>query len=253
MERAFVANGTWQRAIGSLETEPSCDAGVQRKATLRVSALAAIATLALTAGPGFRLDPSLSEAPRRVCRLHAGDRDRETGGSRACGDRDHQRLHAPRPQRNRGGEARRGACAPAWNRDHRRGDLAGGLDDCPHRRPRPAPGGADMPPPRRPVGRLPEPGGELSRAPGPQPAPSPATVPAWPRMASNSAAAGVGDTDIAEQMVRQGWAEAGDRTSPTLVMAEAQSKEAEARHLAGLNPAFTRGTFLVNQSLTMMP
>ena len=34
----------------------------------------------------------------------------------------------------------------------------------------------------------------------------------------------IGETDIAEQMVRQGWAEAADREAPALVMAEAQAK-----------------------------
>ncbi len=67
MERAFVANGSWQNAIRRDDAAAlACDPAVQRKATLRVSALAALVTLGLTAGPDFRPDPALTEAPRRI-------------------------------------------------------------------------------------------------------------------------------------------------------------------------------------------
>ncbi len=66
MERAFVANGSWQNAIGRNASALACDPAVQRKATLRVSAFAAIVTLGLIASPDFRPDPALTEAPRRI-------------------------------------------------------------------------------------------------------------------------------------------------------------------------------------------
>jgi endonuclease YncB( thermonuclease family) len=50
MRRAFIENGQWRIAA-----EEACDAIVQRKATLRVSALASVLTIALFAGPEFSL------------------------------------------------------------------------------------------------------------------------------------------------------------------------------------------------------
>jgi endonuclease YncB( thermonuclease family) len=50
MGRAFIENGQWRIAA-----EEACDAVVQRKATLRVSALASVLTIALFAGPEFNL------------------------------------------------------------------------------------------------------------------------------------------------------------------------------------------------------
>jgi endonuclease YncB( thermonuclease family) len=48
MSRAFIENGHWR-----LTAENACDAIVQRKATLRVSVLAGLLTLGLYAGPGL--------------------------------------------------------------------------------------------------------------------------------------------------------------------------------------------------------
>lgn len=56
--RAFIENGIWQ---GSLT---ACDAIVQRQATLRVSALAGLVTLALLAGPELRLPQSDAQQTR---------------------------------------------------------------------------------------------------------------------------------------------------------------------------------------------
>jgi endonuclease YncB( thermonuclease family) len=56
---AFIENGQWRITAAS-----ACDAVVQRKATLRVSALAGIVTLALFAGPELRLTIPEAHAPR---------------------------------------------------------------------------------------------------------------------------------------------------------------------------------------------
>jgi endonuclease YncB( thermonuclease family) len=56
---AFIENGQWRITAAS-----ACDAVVQRKATLRVSALAGIVTLALFAGPELRLALPEANAPR---------------------------------------------------------------------------------------------------------------------------------------------------------------------------------------------
>jgi endonuclease YncB( thermonuclease family) len=61
VKRAFIENGTWNAAA-----EAACDAIVQKKATLRVSALAGLLTLGLMAGPDIRLalpDAHLPRAP----------------------------------------------------------------------------------------------------------------------------------------------------------------------------------------------
>ncbi len=57
--RAFIENGQWRITAAS-----ACDAVVQRKATLRVSALAGIVTLALFAGPELRLALPEAHVPR---------------------------------------------------------------------------------------------------------------------------------------------------------------------------------------------
>jgi endonuclease YncB( thermonuclease family) len=59
IKRAFIENGQWR-----ITTASACDAVVQRKATLRVSALAGIVTLALFAGPEVRLALPEAHAPR---------------------------------------------------------------------------------------------------------------------------------------------------------------------------------------------
>ncbi len=59
MSRAFIENGQWR-----LRAESACNAVVQRKATLRVSALAGAMTLALFAGPEFRLVLPEAHTPR---------------------------------------------------------------------------------------------------------------------------------------------------------------------------------------------
>jgi endonuclease YncB( thermonuclease family) len=50
LDRAFIENGHWR-----IMAESACDAVVQRKATLRVSALAGLLTLGLYAGPELHL------------------------------------------------------------------------------------------------------------------------------------------------------------------------------------------------------
>ncbi len=59
MSRAFIDNGQWR-----LRAESACNAVVQRKATLRVSALAGAVTLALFAGPELRLALPEANTPR---------------------------------------------------------------------------------------------------------------------------------------------------------------------------------------------
>jgi endonuclease YncB( thermonuclease family) len=59
MSRAFIENGHWR-----LAAENACDAVVQRKATLRVSALAGLLTLGLYAGPGLHLAMPEATIPR---------------------------------------------------------------------------------------------------------------------------------------------------------------------------------------------
>ncbi len=59
MSRAFIENGQWR-----ITAENACNAVVQRKATLRVSALAGAVTLALFAGPELRLAVPDSSVPR---------------------------------------------------------------------------------------------------------------------------------------------------------------------------------------------
>jgi hypothetical protein len=59
IKRAFIENGQWRITAAS-----ACDAVVQRKATVRVSALAGFVTLALFAGPDLQLTLPEAHSPR---------------------------------------------------------------------------------------------------------------------------------------------------------------------------------------------
>lgn len=61
MARAFVHCGIWRGG----RAEARCDAALQQRATFRVSALAGAVTLALLAGPGFDLGAAEQPEPRR--------------------------------------------------------------------------------------------------------------------------------------------------------------------------------------------
>jgi endonuclease YncB( thermonuclease family) len=65
MRRAFIENGHWSlSAKDALGAGEACDAGVQQKATLRVSALAGLVTIALFAGPELKLAIPEAQSPR---------------------------------------------------------------------------------------------------------------------------------------------------------------------------------------------
>ncbi len=224
MERAFIANGSWQNAIRRDAHALACDPTVQRKATLRVSALAAIATLALTAGPDFRPDPALTEAPRRVAvampeivTVKPADRVPSAGETTSAFQRrprppvaavpDVETPAVPSPGIEivdaatlRAGSMTvriAGLALPAAERTCRR--LDGLAVPCVSR----AESYLELLVRGRAVAcdraGVAEDGVPLGRC-------------------------RIGETDIAEQMVRQGWAEAADRDQPALVMAEAQAR-----------------------------
>ncbi len=224
MERAFVANGSWQSAIRRDAAALACDPAVQRKATLRVSALAALVTLGLTAGPDFRPDPALTEAPRRVAvampeivTVKPADRVPSAGETTSA----FQRRPRSTPDAAPVAEAPAvpppgieivdagtlkagsmvvriaGLAAPSADRTCRR--LDGLAVPCVSR----AESYLELLVRGRAVAcdraGVAEDGVPLGRC-------------------------RIGEIDIAEQMVRQGWAEAADRDQPALVMAEAQAR-----------------------------
>ncbi len=223
MERAFVVAGSWRTAIGRGEERQTCDAVVQRKATLRVSALAAVATLALTAGPEFRVNPALTEPARRVTvampeivthkpadRVPAA-RETTSAFQRRARPEPVATEAAPPPPAPPGIEIVDAATLRAGTMTVR---IAGLAPPAPDQTCRRLDGlsvacvnraesyldllvrGRAVACDRAGVG---EDGVELGRC-------------------------RIGDIDIAEQMVRQGWAAAADRNSPSLVMAEALAK-----------------------------
>ncbi len=225
MERAFVANGTWQAAIRREAPVVACDPAGQRKATLRVSALAALVTLGLTAGPDFRPDAALTEAPRRVAVampeiVTQKPADRVPAASERTSA---FQRRMPRPEQSTppAGEAPAvpqagieildaatlkagdmivriaGLAPPSSDRTCRR--LDGLAVACVSR----AESYLELLVRGRAVA--------CDRA----------------GMATDGVPLGrcrIGEIDIAEQMVRQGWAEAADRDQPMLIMAEAQAK-----------------------------
>jgi len=220
MRRAFVANGAWRDAVGRGEAEQALDPAQQRKATLRVSALAGAVTLALIAGPDLPLQPSMTEQPRRATvampELVAAKRaDRVPTASEAAGPLQRRpRVEAPAtaaPESRPGIEIvdaatlRAGAMTvriaglaiPSADRSCRR--LDGLSVSCIDR----AESYLELLVRGRAVAcdraGVDAQGVEFGRC-------------------------RIGDVDLAEQMVRQGWAEAADRDAPKLVMAEAQAK-----------------------------
>ncbi len=229
MERAFVANGSWQKAIRREAPAVACDPAGQRKATLRVSALAALVTLGLTAGPDFRSDPALTETPRRVAvampeivTAKPADRVPAAGETTSAFQRRPRSMPA---------EAPAGALPAAHAPDvpsHgieivdaatlRAGSMTVRI------------AGLALPASDRTCRRL---DGLavacVSRAESYLELLVRGRAVACDRagIATDGVPLGrcrIGDTDVAEQMVRQGWAEAADRDQPALVMAEAQAR-----------------------------
>lgn len=216
MGRAFIENGSWQGVA-----EEFCDAGQQRKATLRVSALAGLATLALLAGPGAGAFAPTEDAPRakavsmpEMVSAKPADRvpslDETTSAFRRKARPEAEPAAAPtEPPRIEIVDAatmRAGAMTvriagialPAREKSCRR--LDGLAVACVDR----AESYLELLVRNRAVacdraGTAAD-GVELGRC-------------------------RIGETDIAEQMVRQGWAEAQDRDEPRLVLAEAQAKK----------------------------
>jgi endonuclease YncB( thermonuclease family) len=222
MGRAFIANGRWQ---GPPET--ACDARAQQKATLRVSALAGVLTLALIAGPGLGSGLPEEERPSgpavampQMISAKAADRV-PTLDERASALR-----RRPRPDAESAAEAAAppaaeprapievidaatlkagsmvvriaGIAPPAADRHCRRLD------------------GLAVPCADRAESYL----GLLVRG----------RAVACDRagFAADGVERGrcrIGEADIAEQMVRQGWAEAADRDEPRLAVAEAQARK----------------------------
>ena len=218
MRRAFIANGSWQGMA-----EDHCDAAQQRIATLRVSALAGLATLALLAGPGAGAFATVEDAPRaklvampEMISAKPADRvpglDETTSAFRRRARPEAEPTAAPQAPAEAGrievvdaATLRAGAMVvriagiapPPGEKSCRR--LDGLAVSCLDR----AESYLELVVRNRAVA--------CDRA----------------GVAADGVETGrcrAGETDIAEQMVRQGWAQAADRDEPRLVMAEAQAK-----------------------------
>jgi endonuclease YncB( thermonuclease family) len=225
-KRAFIENGQWRITAAS-----ACDAVVQRKATLRVSALAGIVTLALFAGPELRLALPEAHAPRAPVvslpeMVSFKPADRVPGNEKLYS----QEITSTAPARLPRNSAVDTASAIETPRAHpaidvvdgatlRAGDMLVRLS------------GMALPQDTRTCKRL-----------------DGLAVPCLDRASSylqllvkgravacdragvatdgtDLGRCRIGDTDIAEQMIRQGWASAAEASEKRLVMAEAAARK----------------------------
>jgi endonuclease YncB( thermonuclease family) len=231
IKRAFIENGQWR-----VTTASACDAVMQRKATLRVSALAGIVTLALFAGPELRLAFPESHVPRAPLvsqpeMVSFKPVDRVPGSAGPGSEKLYsQEITSTAPARLPGNNAVETASAIEAPRAHpaidvvdgatlRAGDMLVRLT------------GVTLPQDDRTCKRL-----------------DGLAVPCLDRASSylqllvkgravacdraGVAADGmdlgrcrIGETDIAEQMIRQGWASAAEASEKRLVVAEAAARK----------------------------